>query len=296
MTSPKEPPANDLPGLARLATLRLRIIAIGGIAGLVAAFVVTTVTRPAYEATAFLEFAADSDLPTAEEKLRFPSLLRQVAASDEATRELARRSRAKIRRGSRLIAVTVAHPDPATAATEANALANAFLATVAEPTSGAPAPVPVDKLPDPAAADSPESLAEAWNVQSAEFEKLSQRYANDDAHPAVAGARQRLDALGKRIQDRVAELRKSLDLPADENALDPGTQLEALRHQLSSLSRESAPVLESTMPAIIARLAEPASVPVDPVGPARPVIWLGGLVMGAFAALLWAWCCPCRKT
>lgn len=294
MSSPESTPSGCCAGLPGMASGQRRCLVIGAAVGLAAALIGTTILGPTYEATAFLEAADDSDLTTVEEKLRFPSLYREITENDEAARDLARRSRAKIRRGSRLIAVTVAHSEPEIAATEANRLVETFLATgsTAEST---PAPAR-PSLPDPAAADSPESLAEAWKVQSDEFGKLSQRYANDSAHPAVVGARQRLDALGKRIAERVADLRSQFGLP-EEPAGDPGAALASLQAALSGSDPPPATKPRTDTGHFplgpLLRIAEAAVAPAEPTGPGNTAIWLGGAAMGAFAALLFLWCCPC---
>jgi uncharacterized protein involved in exopolysaccharide biosynthesis len=262
-------------------SLRVRPILAGSALGLVAAVAWSIFAGPTYEATAHIEVAVETGLPTLEEKLHFLSVYREVAGDDDAAIDLKQRTRVKNRRGSRLLGVTVSHQEPAVAADEANRIAGAFLASLVEPKSSV-------ALPDPSAADSPESLAEAWTTQSAEFEKLSARYQNDAAHPAVAGARQRLDALSARIVEQVAALRERLGLPAfADQKSDPGSQLAALKSEIARLGK-AAPF----PPSPACRLAEPAAVPLDPVGPGRVAIWLGGAVLGAFGAGLWLWCCP----
>lgn len=241
----------------------------------------TLLAGPTYEATTHIEVAAEAGLPTLEEKLQFLSVYREVTGDEEAAIDLKRRTRVKNRRGSRLIAVTVSHSEPAIAADEANRVAEAFLASLAEPHSSA-AP------PDPSAADSPESLAEAWATQLQEFEKLSARYENDATHPAVAGARQRLDALGARITEQVTAWRARLGLGSGSHpSSDPGSQLEALKSEIAKMGKNV-----PFPPSPACRLAEPAAIPLDPMGPGRFAVWLGSAVLGAFGAGLWLWCCP----
>lgn len=330
---PSEPPPSarvrdDAASACCPAATRVLPALLGAFAGLILALAASLILGPTYEATAFLEAAPVSALPTLEEKLRFPSLYRAATDSADAARDLARRTRIRVRRGSQLLAVTVGHSEPARAAAEADRLAAAFLASLKPgapatpstrpPTPEAPPrPVATAALPDPAAADSPQSLAEAWETQRAEFDKLSARYGHDAAHPAVAGARQRLDALGRRILDRVAELRSTLGLPALTPAPgptpppDPGAALRDLLAAVEPMSSPAAPAPAPSPEAspsgsgaapslpqpVTCVLAEPASLPDRPVGPGRPAIAMAGAAAGAFLALLWGWCCPgcCRR-
>lgn len=278
--------AGDAAGPCCPAVVTLRRLVLGAIAGLIIAAVATLLLGPTYEATAYLEAAPATALPTLEEKLRFPSLYRAAAESDEAARDLAQRTRVRVRRGSQLMAVIVSHSEPAQAAAEADRLAEVFLASVSP---GPTRPRPAAALPDAAAADSPQSLSAAWTSQRAEFEKLAARYGNDAAHPAVVGARERLDGLRSRILDQVATWRRDFGLAAAEIA-DPA---EAVQRLLADLTGPVTPApADFPGPAVTLRLAEPASVPAEPVGPPRPVVWLGGAVLGAFLAFLVGWCCP----
>ena len=251
---------------------------------------------PRYEATAFLEFSESSDLATAEAQLSFPSLFRVAAGSDEAAADLSHRSRAKVRKGSRLIAITVAHSEPASAAQEADRLAEAYLATLAPNAENPPDPVKSSALPDPSAADSPQSLLEAWRAQSAEFEKLSGRYNHDEAHPAVTGARQRLKEMADRISKQVADLRRQVGLPTmtpEEATLAPDGQIARLLSAVEGAEKPRAARPVSPVPAFHAVLAERATVPSEPVSPSRLVTALLGAAMGGCLAMLWIGCCGC---
>lgn len=69
-------------------SIRLRPLIAGAALGLVGAVGWTLMSGPRYEATAYIETASEAGLPTLEEKLRFPSLYRQVTESDDAARDL----------------------------------------------------------------------------------------------------------------------------------------------------------------------------------------------------------------
>ncbi len=303
-TSPETDPASDagdLPDLCRLAMARFRLIALTAIAFVAVAVIVTTVRGPRYEATAFLEIDHLDEVPTVEEKLRFPSLYLRVAGNDaEAARTLRQRTRVKAARGSRLIAVTVTHGDPGTAAREADAIAGAFLHPT-ENEGPAETAIDPDTLPDPDAADSPESLAEAWRTQSAEFEKLSARYENDAEHPAVQGAAQRLEKLRGRLADQLAEWQRRLGLePSIDPSADLGEQLRALVDRLAQLraGAGNAAGEKSATPAPRGlRLVEPATVPLAPAGPRPALVWLAALALGAFTGFLAALggCCAGKR-
>lgn len=257
----------DLPDLCRVAIARFRLIAVTAVAFTALAVAITTIQGRAYEATAFLEIDDPAETATVEEKLRFPSLYRQVTEDADA---LQQRTRVKARRGSRLIAVTVTHADAETAAREADAVARAFLQP--DPTVSAPS------LPDPQEADSPESLAKAWRTQTAEFEKLSARYENDAAHPAVKGAAERLAAFRDRLTQQLATYHPDDTLPIE-------ARLDALID-----SRQSGTAAPNTG----ARFAEAATVPREATGPRPPLVWLAALILGALAGFLAALCGPNR--
>lgn len=288
----------ELPDFIRLARARIRLIALCAIGFAVVAVVVTTLRGPRYESSAFLEIEHLDEVPTIEEKLRFPSLYRAVSEDDAAAaRSLRQRTRIKAARGSRLVAITVSHPDPEAAALEANALAEAFLQPepAGEPASG----ISLDALPDPEAADSPESLASAWKTQSAEFEKLSARYENDAEHPAVKGAAERLAKLGDRIESQVAEWHRRTGLAPAESDADTGAQLDHLLGRIAEARNPAAapPQTSEEAPKGI-RLAESAAPALGPVGPSLLLLGIGALALGAFTGFLAALggCCHRSKS
>lgn len=297
--NPQAPDAGgcELPDFFRLAAARIRLIALCAIGFAIVAVVVTTLRGPRYESSAFLEVDHLDEVPTIEEKLRFPSLYRAVTEDDAATaRSLRQRTRIKAARGSRLIAITVSHADPEAAALEANSLADAFLqpGQDAEPANQ----ISLEALPDPEAADSPESLASAWKTQSAEFEKLSARYENDAEHPAVKGAAERLAKLGDRIENQVAEWHRRTGLaPADPDA-ETGAQLVHLLARLAEARNSSSAPAKATSAAPKGiRLAESAAPALEPVGPSPLFLWIGALALGAFTGFLAALggCCHRSK-
>lgn len=288
----------DLLDLCRLAAARVRFIALTAIAFAAVAIIATTVRGPQYAATAFLEVDDLGEVPTIEEKLRFPSLYLEASGNHaEAARDLRQRTLIKAARGSRLIAVTVSNADPAAAAREADALAGVFLEPAAIREGAVPEIDPAI-LPDPKAADSPQSLSEAWRTQSAEFEKLAARYDHDADHPAVKGASERLEKLRGRIAGQVEEWRRRLGFEASDPELEMDEQLNALLLRLSQIREgdESPPAAVATRDRV--RLAESASVPLGPTGPRSVLIWIGALALGAFTGFLVALCgygCGSRK-
>ncbi|MCB1229926.1 MAG: hypothetical protein KDN19_06655 [Verrucomicrobiae bacterium] len=284
-----------LPDLCRLAMARLRLILLTAIAFAAVAVIVTTVRGPEYAASAYLEVDDLAEVPTIEEKLRFPSLYLEASGNDaEAARDLRQRTRVKAARGSRLIAVTVTHVDPAAAAREADAMAGVFLEPAAI-REGATPEIDPAILPDPDAADSPESLSEAWRTQSAEFEKLAARYDHDADHPAVKGASERLEKLRSRIAGQVEEWRRRLGSEPANPELEIDEQLNALLLRISRI-REGGETPSAAPSRDRVRLAESATVPLRPTGPPSAFLWLGALALGAFTGFLAALsgCCSPR--
>jgi len=116
-----------LPDLFQVAVRQWRLIAGCAFAFLVAAIIGTVVRQPTYEATAYLEAADESDIATIQDRLRFPSLYQRIYEDPGAAQALANRVRVGAGRDSRIIGVTVSHNEPAIAAEEANAMADAFV-------------------------------------------------------------------------------------------------------------------------------------------------------------------------
>lgn len=132
----------DIPGLLHLVRGNIRLIAGCAIVFLIAAVGWTSYRGPVYQATAFLEVDDPREVATIAQKLRFPSVALQAAGDDETkARSLGRRSRVKVVRDSRLIAVTVRGKEKQECAKSADGLVAAFL-TLREKSVSGPGPEP----------------------------------------------------------------------------------------------------------------------------------------------------------
>lgn len=141
----------DIPGLLHLARGNVRLIVGGAIIFFIVAVCWTSFRGPVYEATAFLEVDDSREVGTIAQKLRFPSVARLAAGDDEKkARSLARRTRVKVVRDSRLIAVTVRGEEKNECAKSADELVAAFLSLRKESDSGSEpdvAPIETFELP-----------------------------------------------------------------------------------------------------------------------------------------------------
>lgn len=305
----------QLPDLACLATSRFRLIGFTGLAFLILAAIATSIKGPTFEATAFLEIQDAAEIPTIEEKLRFPSLYRSLTESDDAARDLAQRTVVKNRRGSQLVAVMVRHHEPENAASEANAIADKFVDGQVDALHEAAEQLRAQtalasrvsaKAAEP---DSLQSLAATWKSVSAELETLSKRYENEASHPAVIGATERRDKVAQRIREQIDQpnLRETLDLDDPNESSDLGAQLDAIVNRLAEIQKNAeasqsrlreldaqAKRLETLPSEAPVSLAEAAVIPLSPAGPSRVMIWGAALVMGAFVGFLLALCGCCR--
>ncbi len=298
MTStPNSDADGDLTRLCRQVRAGARTIVIVALIFLVAAIVWTSIRGPVYEATAYAEVAAPADIATIEQKLRFPTLYKKAAGSEEDARDLAQRTQVKTVRNSRLIAVTVRDADPVQAAASADAIIEGFIGLDPEKETAATLMAriqAINELSDGRSMASPEVLLEALRVHKDGIAESAKE--GDKATTELALKKQQL--IEARIEEYLKVRRPQLGLPALEknDGFDPEAALEttiaelgelyAKRGELDARARELEASSSSEGGPDSVRLVERAMPPIRPVAPGVLIVCLGAIVLGGFCGAL----------